>query len=215
MGLTLRVGCPKHLDRKGRTRWLSRFKEVNQALAAAGLPPHSEPTDLGGLEPLECEMVGYHGLHYLRRIAAHLWHTGTLPPPGDRDHLGDDPIIKKYYAETFDLEAPFQHLMYHSDAQGFYLPQRFNKWRLARPGDIWRIGSSSQLLSECEALSEVLAIPADDDPELMEWLTDDPYQTQGKSDLMWQNYGYETYTCLQLLEACQLSTQTGAAVVFD
>ena len=84
MGLALSV-CG-HADRlamdsEGAEWFQSSMSKINDELAKAGLAAHNEPTEC---EEWDGEMYGYSGLHYLRRVAAHLDATGELPSPGTR-----------------------------------------------------------------------------------------------------------------------------------
>src|SRR5262249_11964650 len=76
-------------------------------------------------------------LHYLRRIASHLDLRRKLPAPGDGDPSTDS-VLAEYYRL---VESPprsalgrlfsrspsrnFDHVIYHSDAEGYYLPGDF------------------------------------------------------------------------------------------
>jgi hypothetical protein len=71
-----------------------QFARITQELAAEGFPPHFEPTEPSAGIPWGFQMYGYSGLHYLRRIAAHLSASNVLPPPGDDDAV-DDPLLRE------------------------------------------------------------------------------------------------------------------------
>src|SRR5437016_714600 len=100
MGLTLIVGVLAEQiameDDEAVQHYRQEFAKVNRALRTSGLPAHREPEDLGDADPLEMEMYGYSSLHYLRRIAAHLWAGNPLPTPGGKD-ASEDRIVKRYY----------------------------------------------------------------------------------------------------------------------
>lgn len=108
----------------------------------------------------------------------------------------------------------FNHLVHHSDCEGFYLPTDFESVifpdpALEIPGEM--IGSSVRLLRECERLSKALQIPSDADPE-----DDDVYlllDAQGKQQ-GWRSFGVESFTCVGLMHAWQMSIRSGAALVF-
>jgi hypothetical protein len=73
MGLDLEVGILadfKEADAEGFAYFKEQFGILNQFLSDAGLGTHVEPEELD--EVFSCRMYGYSGLHYLRRIAAHL-----------------------------------------------------------------------------------------------------------------------------------------------
>jgi hypothetical protein len=173
-------------------------------------------------------MWGYSGLHHLRRIAAHAALGLPMPSPV-ADGAAEDPVLKRYYAEV--VKPPnfvarllrsqsgdslcFQHLIVHSDAEGFYVPQDFLK--IIFPADSLKIpgamiGSVQRLQEECRALAGLLEIPEGLDIESDEVLeaAEDP----ASFTVRWQRYGVESFSCMRLLAACQSSLNTGAAVVF-
>jgi len=140
MGLSLEVGILADLrenDEEGYQHFCNQFDALNTHLNTASLPLHTEPADC---EVWSCDMFGYSGLHYLRRIAAHLDSTGQLPQPGN-DNASEDPVLKQYFehvigrkpslAQRIFAKQPgflraFDHLIVHSDAEGFYLPIEFS-----------------------------------------------------------------------------------------
>jgi hypothetical protein len=198
-----------------------QVESVNKVLDAFGLPEYQEPFDIEEEQTFECDMLGYSGLHYLRRLAAHLALKGELPPPGD-ETASDDPVLNDYY-RIFDAsftqgkaaEIPFQHLIVHSDAEGFYVPVEFDEViipdaSLEIAGGM--IGSSHALLRECTELALALEIP--EDLSLDDGAFDAAFDAQGEGDAKWERYRVESYTCLALIDACEASIETGAAVVF-
>ncbi len=236
MGLTLSVGVLAEQmaveDEEAVKHFHEEFAKVNRALRASGLPEHHEPEDLGAADPLEMDMYGYVGLHYLRRIAAHLAAGNPVPPPGDKD-AAEDPVLKRYYASLDErptaprrglfrrrveeqvLAPEFEHLINHSDAEGFYVPIEFERvivdtWGMGLTGGM--LGSTQKLLKECEALARALGVPLDLDPDSEE-LCDAP-QHQGQGDAQWKRYGVEAFTCSRLRHACQVSLKLGAALTF-
>lgn len=224
MGLAICVGLPPEA-REDDPEYVEYFEQqmaaINGVLESLGLPEHREPSDIEAERMLECEMYGYSGLHYLRRVAAHLALKGELPPPGDED-AGRDPVLNDYF-KIFDAafaqgkaaEIPFQHLIVHSDAEGYYLPVEFEAVLISEPSlEIagGMIGSAHVLLRECRELARALDLPEDlslDDEALWE-----AAESQGEGETKWARYGIESFTCLQLLRACEASIETGAAVVF-
>lgn len=232
MGLCLSVGFMADLkenDPEGYENFKALMAKVNQALNAEGLPPHHEPETVSPADFISLDMFGYSGLHYLRRVAAHITFTGKLPLPGDNDS-SNDPLVEQYNTESLEEEAPksllslfkkspkisfdFNHLMHHSDCEGYYLPLDFTNVifpdpELKIPGAM--IGSSHRLLQECQRLAEALSIPNDMDPESDElWEAAD---NQGEGD-GFQRYGVESFTCVRLIHACEASIRSGAALVY-
>ena len=224
MGLAICVGMSTEV-REGDPEYAEFFdrqmEAVNGVLESFGLPEHSEPADLDDERTFECEMPGYAGLHYLRRLAAHLALKGELPEPGDEDSASD--TVLNDYQKIFDASfgqgkasgIPFQHLIIHSDAEGYYLPLEFDDVlipdaSLEIAGGM--VGSAPMLLRECRELAQALELPEGlslEDEALWEAL-----DNQGQGATKWERYGMESYTCLGLIRACEASAETGAAIVF-
>lgn len=228
MGLDVAVGMLADLgqnDPEGLQSLEVHFESVNEVLAAAGLPRHVEPVDC---EPWGRQMYGYSGLHYLRRLAAYLDAGLPLPSPGDRS-CADDPVLMAYYDNVTGkrpsllkrlFHSPprfargFDHLILHSDSEGFYLPQDFPQVLVADdeslPGGM--LGSAPRLLTELDRLASLLGLPdhLDADSDAL-W---DAAEGQGEGDEGWQRYGIESFSCVVLREACRKSVASGAAIVF-
>jgi hypothetical protein len=204
------------------------FTLLNEALEAAGQKLHREPVELDESKRFSCDMWGYSGLHHLRRLAAHAALGLSMPPPIAKG-VSKDPVLERYYSRVTqqpnfiarlfrfrsDDSLRFQHLMVHSDAEGYYVPQDFSKVifpaeSLKIPGAM--IGSVSRLQKECRALAELLEILDGLDAESDEvW---EAAETPKSGAVRWQRYGIESFSCIRLLAACQASPNTGAAIVF-
>lgn len=228
MGLCIAVGHYSEVvtdDESFAEEMIAQLGNLNHYLLSVGLPVHREPVNC---ESNSWDMFGYSGLHYLRRIAAHLDLRNQLPPPGDKD-APEDPVIREYYrladgqpASWFQRmiwnvpkKRSFDHLVLHGDAEGYYLPIDFPA--VLFPGGDFEIpggmiGSTHRLKSECERLAIALQLPLNIDPEAEEvW---EAAESQGQYGVGWQRYGVESYICLRLLAACEHSLRTGAAIVF-
>ena len=175
MGLALEVGMLADLlvhDEEGAQWFREDMAKLNAVLAASGMAPHDEPTEAA---VYSTDTYGYSGLHYLRRCAAHLQYRGALPPPlkeGEQP-TADDLLIR--YSSEFVTENPdaqpgafaapcarnFDHLIMHSDAEGFYIPQPFERVVIAGDQAYGWIGSCQTLRSECERLAAALELPRD------------------------------------------------------
>jgi hypothetical protein len=237
MGLDIMTGALSIFERddlEGARAFRKVFIAVNEVLAEAGLPPHEEPCDLPPEETFEAQSWGYGGLHHLRRVAAYLSLEGRLPNSDVVDEATDDPVLRRLYDRhtTFlnggpkglkgifsklPEKPPFEHLLVHSDAEGFYLPRKlgaviFDKAQPQRESIGGMIGSSLSLHEECCTVARALGLPDGLDPESDEvWENaDDPPQTGAT----WQRFGITTFVLTRLIRACELSKSTGAAVVF-
>jgi hypothetical protein len=224
VGLAICVGIPSEV-RESDPEYLEYFdgqvEAVNGVLDSFGLPEYQEPFDIEDERTFEFDMLGYDGLHYLRRLAAHLALKGELPPPGEGD-AASDPVLNDYY-RIFDASfargqatgMPFQHLIVHGDAEGYYLPVEFEDVIIPDASleiDGGMLGSSHALLGECKELARQLELPEGLSPD--DEAFDEAFDKQGLGDAKWERYRVESYTCLGLILACEASIETGAAVVF-
>jgi hypothetical protein len=219
MGLTIQVGYDEWW---GSQEVEDTFTPINQILLAHSLPNHHEPFPPPPPLPLDWETYGYHGLHYLRRLAAHLWASSTLPQtPGNNENISDDPVIKDYYIDLFDVSPSgnFNHLMFHSDADGLYIPLAFEKVLFSpdlAPSNRF-VGSSSSLLAECLRLARALELPEDldkNDDDLFDAIEAQATHQPSHDQRLWIRYAVEAYVCRNFVEACRLSVTTGCALRF-
>jgi hypothetical protein len=240
MGLSIVVGLlaqqKKELDAEEFEEFSSVYDNLNTVLLQNGLPCHIEPIKLAKKNRFESDMIGYGGLHYVRRLASHFAINEKLPPPIGKYEISisDDPAIDAlnarlenngYRSRKHDFfktlsnnsDQMFAHLMLHSDSEGFYVPQDFddvafdsNEPQLSGLGGM--VGSAVQLLYECEFLARKLQIPTDlhYDSEPFWEFSDAP----AKSGPLWQIYGIESFGLVRLIEACRVSILSGAAVAF-
>lgn len=189
------------------------FVAIGELLERAGARPWAEP-DLDEEEGAEFEVWGYSGLHTVRRLAVHLAAGGRLPEPLDSSQRAtDDPLLGEVYeALPSDPPGPFDHLVHHSDCEGYYVPVDFAHVIVDDKAPGGYLGSSVRLLEEARRLAEALGLPEDLDPhseEVFEAADAEQLATEG-----WRRYGVESYVCLQLLHAAKLSVSTGAAIAF-
>lgn len=233
MGLGITVGVLKAFEGQDEVVKNMRrtFAWVNGGLRAAGLPEHAEPEDLNHDSCLSFGMVGYRGLHHLRRFAAFLW-DGQKPTPHRTREPGaeDDPVLKAY-ASTCDWQVgkdghgffrsppghgpASDHLVFHGDARGLYLPIRFDQVLLLPTvgGTLTdSVGSSFALKKECKLLAMALELPDGIDPDGEELLQ--AAEEPAEKGPAWRRFGLEALTCVQLLAAARRSVETRAAVVF-
>jgi len=229
MGLNLEVGMLADLrenDEEGFEYHRVALEQLSSFLVDRGLPAHHEPLDC---EVWSGDMIGYSGLHDVRRIAAYLDAGKPLPSPSSKNSA-QDPCLEAYYASVVRgspsmlarlfgrsprFRHQFDHLIVHSDAEGYYLPTDFDEV-LFPPADLevpgGMVGSAQRLLAELDRIANALEIPptlSDSSEELWE-AADSPVMT-GK---VWQRYGRESYGCVVLREGCRRAITSGAALVF-
>ena len=189
------------------------FAVIRELLDRTGAGQWAEP-ELNERDVLEGDMWGYSGLHTLRRLAVHLAETGTLPGPlGEARMATDDPLLKKAYA-TWPGEpaGPFDHLIHHSDCEGYYVPVDFGQVILNERLAGGYLGSSVRLLAETRRIATAIGLPEDLDPDSEEVSAACDPDTQVTAG--WQRYRIESYVCLRLIHAAKHSIATGAAIAF-
>lgn len=182
-------------------------------------------------EIYSAEMYGYSGLHYLRRIAAHIWNGNMEAVPGNAD-LSKDVVLKKYYDQyellteqkksIFNIRkrkasrtSRFEHLIIHSDTEGYYIPLDFEKVIVDNNENLkgGMLGSSIRLKKELEELAAWLELDLGIDEEADEvW---EATETQGTGIRKWERFAIESFCCLRLYRACEFSILQGSAIVFS
>jgi hypothetical protein len=223
LGLGIHVGALVGIfadDHDGLELAREELERLNVYLASVGLPAHREPEDV---PPWGASVGGYSRLHLVRRIAAHLALSGALPPPGGR-MAAEDPVLAAYYREPTrpagilrqrkPLSREFDHLIRHSDAEGYYLPIDFPDVLVPDrsygiPGGM--IGSSIRLLAECRRVAQALGIPPELGLDGAEAHAADMEKGEGEG---WRAYAIESLCCLQLIRAAEHSIEHRAAIVF-
>ncbi|WP_330237302.1 hypothetical protein [Streptomyces sp. NBC_00566] len=213
MGLNMVVGVLGNAGDNYTEMFRADFVAIGELLERAGAPLWTEP-DLGEAVGAEFEVWGYSGLHALRRLAVHLAAGGCLPEPlYEVRRATDDPLLSEVYkALPGGPPGPFDHLIHHSDCEGYYVPVGFTHVIVAETAPGGYLGSSVRLLAETRRLAEALGLPEDLDPHSEEvFEAADAEEPAGEG---WQRYGVESYVCLQLLQAARLSIASGAAIAF-
>ena len=227
MGLAVCVGMLAELledDPESAEGFEEELAEVNRVLAAAGLPPHTEPRG-----PLELDSRAsidgfpYSFIHYLRRAYAHrvLSPDWVATPLADDVDPTADPKIQAL------LDGCESHLLCHSDAEGFYVPVDFDEVLFdgdggdeeEAEGDVdieepaglpgGMLGSSQRLLEELVFVAPALGIRLDDgrlsdeEAERIDALIDE-------DDGLYREY----VSWLLLYESARLSIEHRTAIVF-
>lgn len=154
MGLAIGVGVLADLinnDEEG-AEWMRRsVSALNKVLVENGLPPHEEPQRLPTFLRRSVTSYPYSFLHYLRRAFA-------CVVKGKQLRIGNMTDADFDFVQDVTIDYMDLHLLSHSDAEGFYVPQEFRDPlcddRL--PGGF--AGSLPQLLKELARVAPVLDI---------------------------------------------------------
>ena len=211
MGLAVEVGALSFLldnDNEG-AEWLEKsLVELNECLIQHHLEPHNEPKRLPELGS-RCELISfpYSWTHYLRRVVAYVMtekNWQAVPLAEDEDPTLDDTL----QSESHELRS---HFICHSDAEGFYVPQKFTEILFGADtiaGD-GIIGSSYQLLEEMIMVAPTLGISLSNgklSDEQARKLNDTPEE----DPLM-----IEKLVWLSFYEAARLSIENKTLIVFQ
>lgn len=241
MGLALEVGMLADLienDEEGAQWFRESLTALNGALAKAGLSAHVEPTET---EVMSTATYGYSGLHYLRRCAAHLHFNNQIPALWPTDDPVHDQLLIQYgnafIEENADTKVgefarpsdrQFDHLIMHSDAEGFYVPQAFDRVLIAGDQAFGWVGSSHALAAECERVARAINLP----PSLLANGEDQAFTRaiqaeSGRgggllkrllkpkaSEEEWAKHPVAAMLCAKLHTAARHSIRTGAVLVF-
>lgn len=211
--------------------WLrEEIARLNEVLESAGLAPHTEPEET---EPYNIGTYGYSGLHHLRRCAAHLQYKKKLPQAFGADENPVEDQLYSRYSQAFEAEngrAPpgtfafssereFDHLIMHSDAEGFYVPQHFESVLIGGREAYGWVGSSYALRRECERLAEVLELPEallmnGEDLAFEEAVELAANQLLAPEVAAWRRHPISAMMCAKLYNCASHSIRTGALVVF-
>lgn len=204
MGLAIGVGVLADLivhDAEGAEWMRKSLKKLNEVLAELGLAAHNEPERLPKLSRRSVTSYPYSFLHYLRRAFACTIERKKL-------RVGEMTDADFAFVQDVTVTLMDSHLLSHSDAEGFYLPQAFvdpicdNRL----PGEF--AGSLPQLLKELGRVAPVLGIqlvegrllPADENKLADVDETDPLYREK----IVW----------FSLYEAAQLCLKHGTVLVF-
>ena len=221
MSVLLHVGYLDEMRRCGPTDQFPdmqrKFAAVNQALRAAGVAEHEEPSRIRG-GSWGFKLYPENGVAFLQRFAAYFCEdeVDEWPPPGDPATM-ENPLDDEMWEEAcymLDL-LPFQHLILHNSTWGFWVPVDFPKviFPDEKLGIGGQLGSSVRLKAECEELAKILRLPLDLDPE-GEAVQEAKFNP-GKSRTRWKKYGVESHNLLGLHRACQKSITLGSAIYID
>lgn len=213
MGLNMVVGILADAEDEYADMVRTDFAVIQEFLDRVGAGPWAEP-DLDAEDVLEGEMHGYSGLHTVRRLAAHLAVDRSLPEPlKDAHRATDDPVLTDLYAALPGAPAgPYDHVIHHSDCEGYYVPVDFERVIVDDRLAGGYLGSSVRLLAECQRIAAALGLPEDLDPDSEEVF--EAYDAEAPATEGWRRYGVESYVCLRLIHAAKHSIATGAVIAF-
>lgn len=231
MALVLQTGILAQVRIEDEVQYLAIQRELAQIgdfLNKNGVVhTFQEPTQLTIDRVWSTDMYGYLGLHYLRRVAAHLFLEKQLPPPGDWN-ASNDPVLVRYFEQYFGGNIttltkqvltrkkvfPFEHLIIHSDTDGYYFPIDFQRVLVTNDSELCGgfIGSTYRLIEELQELAQVLQLDLNhniDDIDLY-----DAAEDQGHGNALWERYGVESFTCLKLYKGCLESIENRCVLAF-
>lgn len=210
MGLAISVGYLSDLeqnDAEGAAWFRGNLETLNAILKQNGLKPHEEHPSLAPISTRsDCASFPYSFLHYLRRVYAHAKRDPTWraePLEAGRVPTEDDVLDE----EVFMFES---HLLNHSDAEGYYVPQDFEDviYDDAVPGGM--TGSSQRLLRELIQAAPALGIMLENGK-----LSDaeaERINNVGESD---EGLYRENTVWIALFEAARLSIKHNTLIVFS
>lgn len=232
MSLTIEVGqlarCVALKDRRAVREIKRDLKKINEVLKGQKLPVHLEPEDLNGKQSWHCRIAGHPYLGPLKRLAAYVRQeviredyaetVGLTEWPAawaeDWEAASNDPVFRHYYTDASEL---FDHLMYHSESKGYYVPIDFS-CPLHPRGDSFeelggQIGSTQGLLSNCVEVARVIGLPDDLEPDSKCFR--DATESADELGDGWWRYENECRICLSLIQACRQSLELEAVIVFS
>jgi hypothetical protein len=235
MALSLETGILSDLkseDVEGYNYFKDQFDKLYEVLKTHEIKSDfKEPEDLDQEEVWSCQMYGYSGLHYLRILAAHIWDEKKVIKPGNEESDEDEAVEK--YSEYFLKEESsidvlfskiginrnkrklkFDHLLIHSDAEGFYIPVDFDEVIFNDEIAGGMVGSTFKLKAELEVLAEWLELDFTLDIDSEEFWLLPEQQNKNKNKEKWKNFGIESHSCMNLLRACEESIKNKCAITF-
>lgn len=181
------------------------FETINSLLRANGLPDHREPESMPALDSrAPIDSFPYSFLHYLRRVYAHVVEKPGVAPPAlpEGEDPAEDPVIDR-------VGSPAHHLLWHSDAEGYYLPIDFPEVIESEDLPGGGFGSSQRLLKELVYVAPFLGIQLDDST-----LSDAETERIAQAiEAEGPNY-VELIVWIALFEAARLSLEHKTAIQF-
>ena len=192
-------------DAEGAESITKNIALVNEFLGEAGLPLHTEPTEVRTRTRPHTGSFPYSFLHYLRRAFAYVHEEMLLTPVGEDDDPSQDDAIEDA-SSLFDT-----HLLCHSDAEGYYVPIEFEEVifdtdERGLPGG--SIGSTQRLMAELIETAPVLDITLENGQLI------DAEATAIHQDADRGPYWRERLVWLAMFEAARVSLADKTLIVF-
>lgn len=205
MGLAIGVGVLADLvehDQEGAEWMRDSIRRLNEVLVENGLTEHHEPEQFPAVQRRSVTSYPYSFLHYLRRAYA-------CVVEGKDVRLGDMTDADHDFVSNVTVDLMDSHLLSHSDAEGFYVPQPFRDPlcddRL--PGGF--AGSIPQLLKELERVAPAIGIRCERG-ELAAGEADKLEQVVDGEDVLYR----EKIVWFSLFEAASVCLAHGSLLVF-
>lgn len=205
MGLSIGIGVLADLiihDEEGAEWTRKSITTLNEVLVAQGLSEHHEPEKLPSMKRRSVTGYPYSFLHYLRRAFACVVRRKPVRTGQMTD--ADFNFVQDVAVDLMD-----SHLLSHSDAEGFYVPQPFHEPLCDNrlPGGF--VGSIPQLLKELKRVAPAIGIhlekgmllPAEEDKLVR---IDDGSDPLYREKIVW----------FSLFEASKLCMTHGTLLVF-
>lgn len=208
---------------------------VNKRLVEAGLPEHTEPTQLGEEKRFAASFSTDDGLKKLQVLTSWLVKGPALPEDGQ---IAVEGSLVYHYRYLLDLlgeekddippnpDLPYQHLIYHRVDMGCYVPIDFVhpvQEDFEDGSSVDQIGSVQRLQAECLDVARRIGMPVEAgaadaidremrvlQPGILRRL----FGARRSTDI-WTRYPDEAQDCLTMLRACEASLATGAMVVLS
>lgn len=210
MGLAISVGFLEDMlenDLEGAQWFRDNLAQLNRVLEQHNLQPHHEPERLPErASRAACLSFPYSFLHYLRRVYAHVvqnpnWRAEPL-------EKGEDPTKDSVLDEELYMFS--SHLLCHSDAEGYYVPQDFRDVIFDDdiPGGM--TGSSHQLMRELVMVAPALGITLENGE-----LSDAEATRVNEVSASDQGLFIEYTVWILLFEAARLSIKHNTLIVFS
>jgi hypothetical protein len=209
----------RRCDEEGFAHYRAFFQAVSAMLAKRNLR-YTEPENLPG-KGWSWQVFPPNGIAYLQRLAVYLWQREEWPEPGTEDMgnpLQDEDIEDEYmdcYLEESEPNSKgqrFNHLVCHPCRSGFWLPVDFDEVIVEEMGDgKEQFGSSIRLEQEVMEIARLLGLPLDLDPRTREVENATRFAPRN-SEVLWERYGIEAYSCLLLYHAARASRELGTAI---